>query len=243
MSEAMQHASDFLLDRARAQELSTSALASLEAHLAQCGACRARQQALLEQRSAFLVQSPSWQDYAQRRAERPRRTPGWLMGGGLSVALAASVWLGFVRTRPTFDTAPAAAIRSKGGAQLGFYVKRGAQVWRGRDQHPIRAGDVLRFTYSTPQPSYFALFGRDGQDVSTLFPAQGQALRLNAGVEVPLDFGLTLDAESSAPAIYALFCRAPFASEPERRRLTRTDEPPPAADGCSWHSYRLHREP
>jgi hypothetical protein len=243
MSEPTRHVSDFLLDRAGAQELPPAALAALEAHLAQCGACSARRQALLDQRSAFLQNAPNWQAYEQRGRRTPRRSASWLLRSGLTMALAASVWLGLVHTRPALDSAPAAGVRRKGGPQLGFYVKRGARVWRGRDQQPIRAGDVLRFTYSTPQPAYFALFGRDGQAVTTLYPVQAQALRVNAGSEVPLDFGLTLDAEPSAPAIHALFCREPFATEPERRQLTHSSAPPAAADGCSWHTYQLQREP
>jgi hypothetical protein len=247
MSEPLQHVSDLLLDRAGARELSAAALAALEAHLAQCGDCRARQQALSEQRSAFLQQAPSWQAFERRGRRQPRRATGWLVRSGLTVALAASVWLGFVRPQPALDRAPATGLRSKGGPQLGFYVKRGARVWRGRDQQTLRAGDVLRYTYSTPQPAYFALFGRDGNGkaATALFPVGAQASRVNAGVEVPLDFGLTLDAEPSAPTIHALFCREPFAIEPQRLQLTdaNASTPPIAAGGCSWHTYQLHREP
>jgi len=243
MSEPVQHASDFLLDRASANELPPAALAALEAHLAQCRACSARRGALIEQRSAFLRRAPDWEAYARDGSRKQRRMPGWWVSAGVSLTLAASMWLGFVRAprgaAPTSET----AVRAKGEPQLGFYVKRGAQVWRGRARQPIRAGDVLRFTYSTPNAAHLAVFGRDANTATTLYPATAQAARIGAGVNVPLDFGLTLDAEPSTPVVYALFCRETFAVEPIRRQLGRAGPPPTAADGCSWQILELVRDP
>ena len=237
MSGPMQHASDFLLDRAQAQELEAEALTALEEHLAQCDACRARQRALAAQRDAFLRHAPSW-DAFRTSPRKPRRARGWLWSGGVAAALAASVWLGLLR--PPDSTG---GVRVKGGPQLGYYVKRGTAVWRGRDPQSIRAGDVLRFTYSTPQPAYLALFGHDGRAATALFPASGQAAHVSAGTEVPLAFGLTLDAAQGDPSIHALFCQQPFDVEPIVRQLAQTNPQPTAADGCSWQVQRLRREP
>ena len=223
-----EHVSDISFDRAYAHELPAAEQLRLNAHLAECERCRERQRFLAEERAAFLAEAPGWGEYCAQRGQLapvPKRAQRarWLLPLSAAVALAASFLLMSSRiTSPLNNRTNSTHI--KGGAQLGFYIKRGAQVSRGRADDVVRPDDVLRFTYSSPEPTYFALMGRDEHSAMLFYPVANQAAALPKGTDVPLGFGVEIDAQPGQERIYALFCSEPVKLSPIVTALERTDE-------------------
>ncbi|HTU58463.1 MAG TPA: hypothetical protein VMF89_08515, partial [Polyangiales bacterium] len=92
----------------------------------------------------------------------------------------------------------------------------------GRPDQTVQPGDVLRFTYSTSEPKYFALMGRDAQSAVLFYPVSGHATKLPKAADAPLGFGIEVDAQPGAEHIYALFCTEPVALGPIVSTLDRT---------------------
>jgi hypothetical protein len=206
----MEHLSDISFDRAFARELPATEQQRMAAHLANCARCRERQSYLAEERAAFL-------------------------GSAAAVALAAAVLLLLPMQLPS-----AVHTRIKGAAQVGFYVKHGAQVTRGRPDQVVHPGDVLRFTYSSPLPTHFALLGRDDRRASLFYPRGDETIALAQGTDVALDFGVEIDGEPGQERIFALFCAEPVALLPLLAALEQTSTLPPPAH-CSVRELRLRK--
>jgi len=248
-----EHPSDFVLDRAYADELDAEERGRFVAHLAECDACRARHEGLAAEHEAFLSQAPSLQAHAElvkalgqpgRSARTGRERAGtqrrawrgtWLALSS-ACAVAASLWL--VLAKPTTLVAP--TTRSKGSAQLGFFIKHGSHVARGRSGSEVYPHDVLRFTYSSSEDVHLAIFGRDARGAMQYFPSQATSLALPAGMDVPLDFGLELDAEPGAERIYALFCPHAFDAQAVRLQLEAADAPS-VPQACSLRVLHLQK--
>lgn len=229
------HVSDIGFDRAFAQELPAAEQQSLVAHVASCARCRERQSYLAEERAAFLDGAASSRAYTalRGRAMRARSKRALLWSLSAATALAAAFVL--MPTRLAMHT----GIRAKGGAQIGFYVKHGSQVTRGRPDQVVHPRDVLRFTYSSPEPTHFALLGRDDRHASLFYPRGNETIALEKGTDVALDFGVEIDGEPGQERIFALFCSKPAALSPLLAALEQSVTLP--ATDCVVRELRLRK--
>jgi hypothetical protein len=232
---------DFTFDRWYARELSAAQERDLRAHLESCAHCSLRCEQLERQRAAFHRRAPDWQSFAARRAPAPTRTPRGLWRGPrwavLGLAAAAALALFVVPTEQ--ERAP--AVRSKGRASIGFYVKHGEQVRRGVSGERVRPGEVVRFIYSTEQRTHFALLHADAARASVYFPSATHASPVAPGRDVALDFAIRLDPMLGTERVYGLFCAQPVALEPLRAGLEAAGELRAVA-GCQIDGIVLNKE-
>jgi hypothetical protein len=230
-ARADEHVSALTLDRLYAGEPTGEALERIDAHLRECARCRARRAQLHAQYAAFLEQAPTLDDHgvlvppavrdvarANVRADKLRQrfaarsVLSWACAAVAAAGVCVLVWR--APEPSTSDT------RSKGsGPQLGLFIKHGARVQRGADHDVVHAGDVLRFSYSSPKAAYLAIFERDAVDTTVQYPSGAHAARIQAGNDVAFDFGVELDDGPSDETIYGVFCPRPFELEPIRTRL------------------------
>ena len=136
--------------------------------------------------------------------------------GLLAIGVGSSV--GFGGSESLF----AATERSKGGPSIGFFVKRGERIRRGSTGEEVIPGELVRFTYTTERPLYFALLHADSTRAAIHFPTQPNAARIDAGREIPLDFSIRLDSLLGTERVYGLFCEEPIPLEPVRARLEQS---------------------
>ncbi|HEX7480167.1 MAG TPA: zf-HC2 domain-containing protein [Polyangiales bacterium] len=239
--------SNLLFDEWLAGELEPSAQVAVEAHARGCERCTTRSAELIAQRQAFLQQAPDFAAHArlvpQHRAMRSAaasRAASWIAGGVIALAACALLML---RPHAHPQLSSDAGTRSKGGARLGFFVKRGENVRRGAPGDTVHPGDRLRFTYASPSPVYFALLNSDAKASSVFFPGgAAQAARLPAGTETPLDFSVELDGVLGVEQIYAVFCPAPFEVASARAAIT-AHTPAALPPDCHVETVTLHKEP
>ena len=238
---------DLVFDQWFAGECGDARVARIEQHLRSCARCRLRGELIERDRAAFLAKAPTLADNA--RHARGSRSPApermrrglWLSVAAATAAAAIAV-LALMPAAGSHEQAPAAAgERRKGGFHVGFYVKRGGEVQRGASGDTVYPGDLLRFTYSSDVPTYLALLGRDERDASVYFPASGDASRVTAGSDQPLDFSLELDAQLGSERLYAVACPAAFALAPLRETLLRAGELP-VPPGCRVERIALRKE-
>jgi hypothetical protein len=152
--------SNYALDRWFVGQLSDDESRALQEHVDTCPRCSLRCDDLSRQRTAFYTRAPSWDAFEKRRSaapvlRRPARRP-WTLplmaaAGLLVIGVAAFVRFGGAEPRSS------AIERSKGGPSIGFFVKRGERIRRGSTGEEVIPGELLRFTYSTDRPLYFAL--------------------------------------------------------------------------------------
>jgi len=244
--------SNLLLDEWLAQELAPADEARVHQHVRGCAACSARRDQRVRAAGAFLAQAPTFGEHARQhapgparrgRSERPRRARWLGLGALVAAAAGVSLWVGRpgvggLEARPDADAV--AQARSKGTARIGFFVKRGERVTRGGAADVLRAGDLLRFTYSVDRASYLALIDVDGRGASVYFPAgSARAAAIAPGVDVPLDFSVELDQTPGEERVHAVFCPRAFALEPVRASLARGRSPELA--GCSLDTLVLRK--
>lgn len=202
------------------------------AHIATCERCRLRQLELEAVREEFYAAAPSFNEHAGRT--RPKRSPHvskWVF----SAALAAAIALMFTPGLRGPGT------RQKGGPSLGYFVKRGEQVFEGERDTTLQPGDLIRFTYSSQEPRFLALFGWDSHKASVYFPANSEhAERVQSQMDVGLDFSLELDAAPSDEQVHALFCRSSFELQPLAAALQDTGQLPLPPD-CQKLDVTLHK--
>lgn len=241
-------ASDLVLEAWAAGELSEARAAEVQGHVQRCARCSGRHALHLRERAEFLEAAPSFEAHASligrpalelasaegmKVARLPiRRATVWA-GGALSAC--AVLWL---MLRPGVETLET---RSKGAAHVAYYVKRGAHVHRGALREPLRAGDQLRFTYSSDRARFFALLDVDSRGARVYYPSGTRAIALAAGSAVPLDFGIELDDSVGSERVYAVFCPEPFELEPLRAELARSGELR-APSGCQIDITEIEKE-
>jgi hypothetical protein len=215
--------SDLRFDARFAGELSAPAEAAMDAHVAGCARCRARHGRLLTEREQFLAERPPFAASGEAQAAaRPEsepaarafaRRPSWLLA--LAVAALAVAFL----PRARWDAAPEQE-RSKGGARIGFFIKRGEQVRRGIDGERVHARDRLRFVYTSDEPRRLLLLGIDGKGHVDVYWSRAVA----AGQEQALPSAIELDDAPGEEHLIALFCREPLDEAALRRELASTGE-------------------
>ncbi|HEX7480709.1 MAG TPA: zf-HC2 domain-containing protein [Polyangiales bacterium] len=228
--------SGLAFDEWAAGELEAEIRAQLEAHLARCPRCLARNAELEAERASFLSQAPSFEAHARLRAQqrgsshaRPKastaRTMGWSLGATALLA-ACAVALMMLRPQPELLTT-----RNKGGPQLGFFVKRAQRVTRGASGDTLQPGDLLRFAYSSGQGAYLAILGRDERAASLYYPtASAEAAHVNAAQDRALNFSVQLDATLGGERIFGVFCPRAFETAPLTAALGTTGSLPVLPD-------------
>jgi hypothetical protein len=161
----------------------------------------------------FLAQTPSWRTFdAQQRSTRRSRLPRVAV---LSAVAAAAAVLLFVQA----DDSSLVASRTKGAPSVGFYIKRGSQVLRGASGEIVHPGDVLRFTYTTERPRYFALLNADAEGATIYHPLTPTPELIEPGRDAALGFGVELDAQLGTERVFGVFCDTPVELEPLRLQL------------------------
>lgn len=214
--------SDLALDEWLAGDCDSPSRAEVERHLAHCVRCRLQRDVFVRERDSFLARAPDWHSFVARRdTGRPLRPAGsartrdhtaWIA----AIALAASVVIGLFTLE---DRQP--SHRSKGGPKIGVFLKRDARVSRAISGERVQPGDQLRIVYSSPAPTYFALLHRDAKEVTIHHPLAAHSVRVAAGNEVALDFGIRLDGAPGREELHGLFCTKPLLLEPLRAELAR----------------------
>lgn len=233
---------DLGFDRWFAGEHTPEGNAAIDAHLSACARCRVRGELLGRERAAFLERAPTLA--AHERFVRPEEpAPIALPSRSTRVALwlVAAAVVGLAVITPWPAAREQAGERRKGGFGVGFYVKRGERVMRGSTDEAVHPGDLLRFTYSSDAPAYWALLGRDAQDASVYFPASRETARLPAGRDQPLDFSLELDEQLGVERLFVVACPRPYPLEPLRRALLSEGDPRAPAE-CRVERIALRKE-
>ena len=236
--------SDLRFDRMLAGELGASERAALDAHAQGCAPCRAR---LHELRAARTVEDAALAAeanalYARSVGSQPparRRAPVAALSAGLAlVALAAGLWLALA---PAPDARE--ALRFKGAHGFGFYVQRGAAVYRGAPGEALRPGDRVRFVARSSEDGYLAVLSLDGaRRASVYYPAGLQAAKLDGGaLEQALPASVQLDDVLGPEHWYALFCHQPLALASLRGALERAGEGFAAPPGCALEHVRVDK--
>ena len=255
--------SDLRFDRWYAEELEAPESRALEAHLRDCVRCQQRNQELRVQAEAFLQRYPlpigigSGGRVVVPSGGKPPRLSRWVfawMSGALALATAV-VWLVVLPKRDgafsrqvaesisraeTSDEA-SSATRLKGGARLGFFVKRDGRVIRGHDGFTVHPGDRLRFSVTTLEPRHVAILSRDGKGVvSECYPGGGRSRKLAVSHDELLDSSVELDDTLGNERIIAVFCDEPFEVAPLAARLGR-DGTLDAGVHCSLDSLEIRK--
>ncbi|HMI89980.1 MAG TPA: hypothetical protein VK509_01390 [Polyangiales bacterium] len=261
--------SDLSLDQLRTRELNDDARDHVNAHLERCATCRARRDHFAARHAAYLAAVPSFAALAERAsgarataaagrdqrgrvpADRKMRSAARVRAAVLGFAAAAATALlvsRYALTGPVPGEPVASGTlergnvtREKGAPDVGYFVKRGERVVRGESGQLLRAGDRLRFTYTSARPQQFALFNRDGRGARVYYPPGPRSAALAAGKGVALGFGIELDDYVGEEQVLALFCEEPFELEPVRAALER-GEPQSAPAGCTQRTLELKKE-
>lgn len=229
--------SDLELDEWHAGELDATRARVAELHVASCHVCQARREALLDAASDFLQQYP-------QPPQRPsKRSRGRAVGLAVTcLALAAAVFIRLSAPRPTEAPERAFETRAKGGAKLGFFVKRGDRVFEGATGETVRAGDQLRFVVTSGSPKHIAILSRDGRGVASVYyPASAHSQALVAAGQTALDAAVELDATPGEEALFGIFCEAELELEPLRAELEKRGRLP-ALRGCAVDELRVFKE-
>jgi hypothetical protein len=215
--------SAFRLDRWMMGELPAPDAEAVKTHLAGCSTCTetvAGMRAVREEVRALPL--PAFLAGPELRRSRTWR----LVGTALVLAVAASLVVALQPEAPLE--------RPKGsGVALGMYVQHGDEVRRAGPGEFVSPGDAVRFSITTPVPSYVAVLSLDPSGrASVYFPEGGRTVRVPAGPEVPLPLGTRLDQTVGEERLLALFCTAPVELEPVRRMLEQAGEAAPLPPGC-----------
>jgi hypothetical protein len=232
-------ASDLILDRWRAGELSVEEVARLETHLAACARCQDRRAALTKSEDAFDPSPPAWLGAAATRSGRLRRWPAAATAG---LALAAGVLL-FVTLRRTPEELVPRGERLKGSsARIGFHVKHDGAIREGVPGDRLAPRDTIQLAYSTTEPGYLVVLSVDGAAHASVYHPRGPtAAPIAAGREIALTDSVLLDDTLGAETLHALFCRTPIAVEPVRAALEREPHAAPSVAGCTVDTVRFEK--
>ena len=230
--------SDRVLDLMLAGAVDETRSSALREHLSACPACSARFAELgafrdevapgLPTLSELVPEEPPVLAFVRRRSGR--------IGAVLGVAAAVAVWVG----RGPSEGLPTEQTRAKGSAHLGFYVKRGEQVFPGGPGALLRPGDAIEFSYEAPSAGYLAILSLDGAGhASIYFPMGPRAQMLSPGTHL-LEQSTILDAVLGRETLYAVWCEAAVEIEPMRRAL-ESSRTVPLAPGCRSESLEVEK--
>jgi len=226
--------SDLRIDRLVAGDLEARARAQAGDHFAICAACASRVAAFQAARDATPPDLETIRRVAA--ASPPRRLRrGWWPSLGLTLAAGTAAVVIAVRPPAT----PTETTRIKGGARVGFFVKHGDAVRRGRPSgEPVNPGDLVRFVVSTPRPAHLAIVGLDASGAASVyFPPAGVADTVAAGTDVELPRATLLDDTLGPELVGAFFCERPVDVTAVR---AHPESPPPGCtvDRVGWVKVR-----
>lgn len=231
--------SDLAFDRWRGGELDATGCLELTQHLEQCRACTARRDAFDAAAQQFLGRADYPRDVPRLRAELRQRRQRSRVAMTAAAAAAATIlfWWPSSPQQHRMD-------RLKGGPSLGFYVRRGDEVFRGRTGEQVRPGDQLRFTWRSDRPAYLAILSLDAaRTVSTYYPPpNAREVLVPTGNEVALEGAVELDAMLGPERLFAISCdRAPNL-DTLREQLSSTQQLS-APPNCQIQQLDLFKEP
>jgi anti-sigma factor RsiW len=258
-------ASDLVLDRWHAGELSHDEVRSLTAHIATCTRCSERRDTLAKSREAFDASIPDWLRVGRHEIERESARPiarddvpatksassrarggiagarsraaRWLPRAAAALALAAGIAL-FVKTKRPAEIA--SNERLKGAGRLTYHVKHDGVVREGGEGEHVAPGDALQFSYSTTRSGYLAIVSVDGaRNASVYWPSGNHAAPTVLGRDVSLPASIILDDTLGPETIYGLFCAEPIALETIRSELEHHPDREPHAAGCTVERVNL----
>lgn len=211
--------SDLHLDGWVAGELSDSELSRADAHADACERCHARRREWRAAQEGFLASYPPPPAKPTSLGALRRRVA---LGVPLAAALAIAAAF-MLMSRPSQPESYGE--RSKGGARIGYFLKRGERVMRGNAGDVVLAGDRLRLTYTIDEPRYLGVLGLDGTGrAAVYFPATGKAERVAAGSDRALPISIEFDDAAGDEQISALFCAQAKELGPLRDELARTGQ-------------------
>lgn len=142
------------------------------------------------------------------------------------------------------DAAPARpGTQAKGaGPRLKIYVRRGTAVVEADALDHWRPGDVLGFAYSSVQPRYLAVLGRDATgSVSVYYPRGPTAARAEPGQDVAFGDGIELDDTLGEEVVYGVFCAHAVEVARLRAALARMRGEPVLPAGCELVTVRADK--
>lgn len=233
--------SDLRFDEWRASELDADESSVVAAHVDICPRCKARHEELESAAVAFLPRYPlpPMRVSDAKAVESPWRFPfGLSRSVWVPVMASASlllVLLFFTTRDPNDDT----GTRSKGGASVGFVVKRSAQLLPGSSGMQVQPGDQLRFFVSGASHPHVAVLSKDARGiVSEYYPGTGQSGTVVAGPRAFLDSSVELDATLGPETIWAVLCTEAFSTGPLLEELERTNDLGERA-GCAVERLEL----
>jgi hypothetical protein len=208
-------------------------------HLDTCAICAGRLGELEGDRDRFRAAPPPLDPGAAAGRARPVATGGadwwvrirrWLVPA-TAVAAAALIALAVLpRSDREGQEEAGGGTRLKGGARLGFYLKRGEEVVRGASGDVLHPGDQVRFAISAAEPGFAAVLSVDGAGrVSVYHPDGARAQAFAAGTDQVLPGSIELDEVTGRETVYGFFC----AHEVEVSALqTALSAGRPEASGC-----------
>jgi hypothetical protein len=257
---------DILIERYRLDELPQAEARDLERQIAADPALRARVEALDDADRRFRSQHENETFLREVRARAAQGTDGgrrapmvpWLTG-----AACVAAGLLFFLAMPRTTTSPAAGTstppsvtgdgdRVKGtpptGPSLAMYRRTAAGSERLADGDVVRAGDLIRVGYASPDRAYGVILSIDGRGLVTIhLPAKGdRAVPLAAGKTILLDTAYELDDAPRVERFYFITGRDPFAIAPviDAARRAAGDAPVtlPIAKGLDQSTFSLQKE-
>jgi hypothetical protein len=232
--------SDLQMDRLMAGELAEPDAAGARRHLGGCAACAERLGQLESDRDRFRAGQPSLPRPAPDRVARPR-VHRWLWPVTAAAAVAAVFLLWPRRTIHEVDRA-SDVTRRKGGAALGFYVKRDGEVIAGASGEVVHPGDALRFATTTSRPVHLIVAGVDAAGrVSIYFPRAERAEPIAPGADRLLPGSVVLDRSIGPELLVGLFCSGPTPVAAAREAIQRAGARPPEVPGCRADVLRLEK--
>lgn len=248
------HVSELTLNRLLARELDDDVRAAIEAHLADCGDCSARRDAVERFDTAFAIAPPAPQaaPVVSLAEARARRGPAFVL-----VAAAAAVALVFVFARPEpGPLSPGAddGIRLKGAElSLTVFAKTADAPPRAvKDGDVVHPGDRLGFQLRSLQDGYAMVVGIDDRgEVYAGWPqSSGGSAKFLPATDAPTDLGVAvrLDDVGARERLIAVRCPTAFGLAAVAKRLkhpTRLQKEPaqdPLA-GCVYDELTLKKQP
>ncbi len=252
--------SDLRLDQWSRGELSATDAETVAQHLESCPLCSARRLDLDRHDQAFAAEAPAFDAVLARaqadtdlhtRHARHSRTRWVVLSACGSLAAAAALLLPRLnpeteRVATMSSTVPelrSLGTRAKGGPKLGFFVRRGAQVFEGQPGQTLHPGDALRFTVSTPAPRHVAVLSVDAAGVVSVYHPQGGAPDATlSGVGHPLATATQLDGTLGGEILYGVFCQEPTLPEILRAAVVAAPQAPRFPEGCEFDRVSVVKE-
>jgi hypothetical protein len=248
--------SDLRLDQWSHGELTAEEAAAAERHIAQCARCQARRAQLVEQAQQFARRRPQLEVLLSRTEDTARsdvraRWRRWSALGALAAAAALLLVIGrdlgtfrvHTGTSPDARARTDAATRRKGGARLGFHVRRGSAVFEGQPGEVVHPGDALRFTVSSPSPTHVTVLSVDGAGIISVYhPQTPSPDRTVSGSLEPLSTAVELDEALGTETIYGVFCERPVSPTEVRAALARDPEHPLFPATCQFERFTIVKE-